>query len=316
MRPPTPLPQELLGQTFTRSQARALGVSDARLRARDVQKMARATYRHLTPDAPSPPAERVSPEVLSVLCRRSPAIRVSHVTAALLYRVNLPSRLVRDAPIHLTGRSRSHYGAADPPVRLHRSRVGPGSTHQLHGIPVTAPAELFVEMAQYLSATELVVLGDQLVRAPRQKLEGRSAPWCSVPALRRSVAGAKHRFGIRRAREALELVRVGSDSPPETLLRLALCRAGLPEPELQIRLDARDPYSPAGDLGYRDGRLVMQYEGEHHFSAEQQARDERRNAAFQMAGWTVIQVNRVDLREDFAGAVQRTRTLLERRRSN
>lgn len=60
---------------------------------------------------------------------------------------------------------------------------------------------------------------------------------------------------------------------------------------------------------------MIQYEGEHHFSPEQQARDERRNAAFQMAGWTVILVNRVDLRENFTGAVQRVRMLLEGRLS-
>lgn len=216
MRPPKPLPPELVGRTFSRSRARALGVSDARLRARDVQQIARATYRHLLPDSSSSPAEEEYTDLLGLLCQRSSGIRVSHVTAALLHRLHLPSRLVRNASIHLTGRSRSHYSAADPPVTIHRTRVRPDCTYHLHGIPVTAPDELFVEMAQYLSVTESVVLGDQLVRVPRHMLEGRSTPWCSIQELRSSVAGAKHRLGIRRAREALRLVRVGSDSPPET----------------------------------------------------------------------------------------------------
>lgn len=93
-------------------------------------------------------------------------------------------------------------------------------------------------------------------------------------------------------------------------MRLALVEAGLPEPELQIRLDPRDPYSPVGDAGYRDRKIVLQYEGEHHFTAEQQARDQRRNAAFERAVWTVILVNRVDLREGFRSVIARLRCLL------
>ncbi len=96
-------------------------------------------------------------------------------------------------------------------------------------------------------------------------------------------------------------------------MRLALHEAGLPEPELQIQLEPGDRHSPAGDAGYRHERIVIQYDGDHHFSAEQQARDQRRNAQFERAGWTVVMVNRVDLGENFTGMVRRVMSLLERR---
>lgn len=175
---------------------------------------------------------------------------------------------------------------------------------------MSSPQEVFVEMARYLSVSELVMLGDQLVRTPHAGLEERTRAWCTIEDIQQAAHSGKGKRGIARAREALDQVRVGADSPPETYMRLALVEAGLPEPELQIRLDPRDPYSPVGDAGYRDRKIVLQYEGEHHFTAEQQARDQRRNAAFERAGWTVILVNRVDLREGFRSVIARLRCLL------
>lgn len=119
---------------------------------------------------------------------------------------------------------------------------------------------------------------------------------------------------MRILRQAAVLARIGADSPAETGLRLALVGDGLPEPELQIRLNPADPFSPEGDMGYRDRRIVLQYEGAHHFTPEQQASDQRRNAAFEASGWTVILVNRVDARQNFAAVRQRLRHLLQNRR--
>lgn len=251
-------------------------------------------------------------EMLRALCRRSAVVRVSHVTAALLHDLPVPWRFAETDLLHLTGRSNSHYSALDPRVTLHRRAEIPDCLYRRHGIPVSSPSQLFVECARYLSVPELVILGDQLVRIPRSGLEARDSAWTTVGDLERSLRQARGRLGVVVAREALGQVRVGADSPPETRLRMAILGAGLPEPELQIRLEPRDPFSPVGDAGYRRERIVLQYEGEYHFSAEQQARDQRRNAQFELQGWTVVLVNRVDLRENFYGTVKRVRALLRR----
>ena len=115
---------------------------------------------------------------------------------------------------------------------------------------------------------------------------------------------ASGRFhGRPAAREALDSVRVGADSPPGTRLRLALVAGGLPEPELQAALEPGDPFSPVADLAYRHVRLALQDDGAGHRTREQQARDARRDRYGQARGWTTLRVTWADGREDFRGVV-------------
>jgi hypothetical protein len=100
-------------------------------------------------------------------------------------------------------------------------------------------------------------------------------------------------------------MRVGSDSFPETFLRLAPRDARLPEPELQPRLDPNKPRSPAADLGYRKHRIAVQYEGAHHRSREQQSRDNRRDELFVSAGWSYFKPNADDLADGFQELIAR-----------
>jgi hypothetical protein len=95
-------------------------------------------------------------------------------------------------------------------------------------------------MAELLSVDEIVAMGDACVRVPRPEFEGRDLPLCSIADLQRMIDRHKGKRGIRKAKEAIKLVRVGSDSPQETLLRLAIVRAGLPEPELNVPIIAKD----------------------------------------------------------------------------
>ncbi len=99
-------------------------------------------------------------------------------------------------------------------------------------------------------------------------------------------------------------MRVGADSAPESLLRLAIADAGLPEPELQVPLRAGDARSPSADLGYRHRRLAIQYDGDHHLGDAQILSDRRRDKAFESAGWTVLVFDRDDLADEFQRAVQ------------
>ena len=80
---------------------------------------------------------------------------------------------------------------------------------------------------------------------------------------------------------------LGADSAPETLLRLAMLDAGLPEPELQLTL-WDGPMAPSADAGYRARRIALQYDGAHHLDEVQRHSDRRRDKAFEAAGWTVL----------------------------
>src|SRR5699024_11803147 len=89
-------------------------------------------------------------------------------------------------------------------------------------------SDLFLALGAVLQEEALVAIGDHLVRAPRPALEGRSAPHATLEELREAAARATGR-GVVRVREAVGKVRMSADSPPETALRIAMVRAGLPE---------------------------------------------------------------------------------------
>jgi hypothetical protein len=101
---------------------------------------------------------------------------------------------------------------------------------------------------------DLVVLGDAIVRLyripPRKLLE----------AARRSTD-----YYAVAARRGAAFVRKGVDSPMETRLRMLIVLAGLPEPQVNVRLVHEDgTWRRRFDLCYARIRLVVEYDGRHH----------------------------------------------------
>src|SRR6478735_88322 len=294
-----PLPGSLVRRPFTVYESRELGVQPKRLRAKDLSDGGRLIYlpagRHL--------------EVIErarVLTAATPGAWISHETAAVLTRLGLPPWLGGCSTIHL---SKPH---ELPRVRRagvtgHRVRCIPGELTDVDGIPVTAPPRTWLDLAAVLPLNYLIALGDQIIRIPRAALELRSEPYAYKDGLRLIIRQHPNMKGVEKARLALDEMRVGADSYPETFLRMAMSDAHLPEPELQVRLDPHDPWSPTADLGYRRFRIALQYDGQHHLSREQQSRDNRRDEAFTSAGWSYFKVNADDMDEGFRGVISRVK---------
>jgi hypothetical protein len=292
-----PLPESLSQTPFTVYESRLLGVPPKRLRAKDLSDGGRLIYL---------PAGRQLDilERARVLTAATPGAWVSHETAAVLTLLGLPPWLGGCASIHL---SKPH---GLPRVRRagvtgHRVRCIPGELTDVDGVPVTAPPRTWLDLAAVLPLNYLIALGDQIIRIPRPALELRSEPYAYRDGLRLLIRQHPNMKGVEKARLALDEMRVGADSFPETFLRLALLDARLPEPELQMRLDPHDDRSPAADLGYRKYRIAIQYDGAPHLTREQQSRDNRRDEAFRNAGWAYFKANADDLAEDFAGVIAR-----------
>lgn len=306
MRIRRPLPPPLLGKTFTRQEARALGISDRRLMAPDVERLSRGVYRCLQAPVLSPEEDT---DQLRSFQRMVPGTWYSHTTAAGLYRLPTGERkLVGPSPIHISALYSTSL-AKLPNVVVHRPmKVGDTEVIDLNGIQVSSPERTFLELAVIIPVPALIAAGDQLVRIPKKAYESRGYPWTSISALRDFVSAHPHTPGVPAAKDALRLIRVGADSAPETQLRLAIIDMGLPEPALQVPAWPGCRYT--ADLGYPEVKIALQYEGVHHFTPEQQAADQRRNAAFEAAGWTVIMVNRVDLRQNFGPVIRRLAQLL------
>lgn len=286
---------------LTRAQALEHGVSDGRLRAGDLERLAHGLYR-LKDRVVRPwtslglpePGHGLDPDSLAALVRLTGSY-LSHQSAAHLYGVPLSGDLERDTSIHVTGSTASNR-TKRAGVTGHRRQLTSAETTQFIGIPVVTPERMWLDLAGILSADredELIIAGDHLVTPPWWSGR-RVEPLTTLAELEQVVDGAGTFKGVRLARSALPQVRVGADSRMETLLRLELMRAGLPEPELQVSPAPGSPFT--ADLAYPSWKVALQYDGGHHLTREQQARDARRDACFQQHGWLVIRVTSEDLR--------------------
>lgn len=297
---------DFLCRTFTSGEAAAVGLDPQRLRLLDFQRLSRGIY--------APRSEEVGlAQRAKTHLDMTPEAWVSHRSAAAIQRLWIPSWLDNHELLHLS--KPAHL----PRVRRqgvvgHRVRIRPGEIHDLDGLLITSPGRTWLDLGAELTPAALVALGDQLIRRPRPEFEdGRVEPYETQHSLAEMLAAHPKMKGVARCREALADMRVGSDSPAETALRLALMAHGFPEPVLQYRLNPRDPASPIADQAYVRHRIALQYDGEHHREPDQQLSDRRRDAAFVRQDWAVVIATAEDLRDDFLHVRRELRILLATR---
>jgi Protein of unknown function (DUF559) len=296
------LPELLATAPFTFDSARASGLSANRLRRNDVVHVGRGLYRPSDWSFELEAAARV-------LSAASPGAWISHVTAARLRCQLLPPWLADSTELHLS-KPRSLPSVRRKGVLGHTVLAREDEIESIDGIRISTRSRTWLDMARRLSMSDLVCMGDQIIRVPRVEFEGRTLPFDTLDGLRSLVGRHPNLQGVVRAREALDLMRVGADSAPESLLRLAMADAGLPEPDLQVALRVTDTVSPTADLGYRHRRLAIQYDGGHHLLEAQSLSDSKRDKAFESAGWTVLILNKNDLADGFQRAVAKIKGIL------
>ena len=197
------------------------------------------------------------------------------------------------------------YDYRRPPggIRTWSDGVGEDEVALVAGIPVTTPARTALDLACRYPVGKAVAAIDALARATDLKV-------IDVEILAGRYRG---RRGIRRARIALPLVDSGAESPRETWLRLLLVRAGFPPPETQIPV-----YDECGaliallDMGWKDIKLAVEYDGDHHRTDRRQFnKDIRRAEAVAALGWLDVRVTA----EDTEGAVIARVSAARRRRT-
>lgn len=180
----------------------------------------------------------------------------SHSSAALILGLPLPEALARDALVHVSvpepGSRPQRAGVVG-----HEVRVEDGDIQNWHGLPVTSPVRTFVHLSTQLTLPHLVAVGDYLVAHP--------TPYANPAELQKAARDHRGRRGARVLGRAVDLVRVGAESPMESILRVLLVEHGLPEPELNASLfEAGGRFLARVDLLYRDQRLVIEFEGDQH----------------------------------------------------
>ncbi|MEQ7734809.1 hypothetical protein, partial [Escherichia coli] len=119
----------------------------------------------------------------------------------------------------------------------HVLKVREGDLIEINGLRLTSVARTWVDLGSVLPMDDLIVAGDAIISEHARNFGETKRPMVPLAGLRQFVAGANGIHGVRKAREALEQLRVGVDSPPETRLRLMLDDAGLPEFVPNCRVD-------------------------------------------------------------------------------
>jgi hypothetical protein len=319
-RRPGPLP-DALGDSFSVREARAAGVSEGRLRSADLETpFSGVRCRRMPEDEhsesdESPAAHEARMRRTRILARArayarimSPDAFFSHVTAALVWGMPLPLRALRvagptkadaladsvpqaDRPIDVAVPLPLR-GPRVPNIRTHRLAAALVHTRAHDDMRVASPATTWAQLGEVLTVDELIVAGDALVREPRLAggVRGRPGSGLATIAQLQAAVAAGRRTGVAKLREALPQIRVGSASPPETELRLALRRAGLPAPALDIDVLAENgTLIGCTELAYPRWRLLIEFEGDHHRTSRTQwDRDIEKHAQCVSLGWTVL----------------------------
>ena len=277
----TPLPEPLGRRPFGYGEARAAGVTAGRLRGSDL-----ASPFHGTRTAGAGPLDVVA------LCRAYlPVMRADaffcSTTAATIMRVPIPAALERHRTLHV---------AVPRPVRAPEGKGVAGHSVTLmgadrrewDGLPVSSPERLWCELSAVLTMTQLVAAGDYLVH--------RENPLTSIANLEHAVACYRGGAGAALRRESLPYLDTGSESPPESELRVIVRKAGIPGFETNVWITVPGAMY-RGDLVNVERKMILEYQGGYHFDMQQQRKDMRRIERLRAAGWYVMQVNLDDLND-------------------
>jgi hypothetical protein len=261
----------------------------------------------------------IQPAGLDLAARVRPFTRVadssaaSHDTAARLWGFPEPATTRFDRRIHISRPS----GAARmqrPGVVGHRSGLLPDEVVYVDGVWVTTRTRTWLDLAEILELDDLVVIADYLLRNPRPAFEGRAEPYATREELQSMLRRHPGKRGLRKARAALALARIGADSPPETRLRLAMARAGLPEPEINKPImDGGGNALHPPDLSLPEYRIAIEYEGEGHGNADQIDRDIAREERARAADWEEVRISKRHMANGARRAVEKIAVALRAR---
>jgi hypothetical protein len=152
----------------------------------------------------------------------------------------------------------------------------------IDGVAVTTAARTALDLACWYPTSTAVAALDDLIRVSDVKM----------PDVELLATRHRGRRGIDRARNSLDLVDSGAQSPKETWLRLVLVQAGLPRPQTQIPV--YDDFGDAVaylDMGWDDLKVAVEYDGEQHRSDRRQFTwDIRRMEMVERRGWILVRV--------------------------
>ncbi len=282
-----------LRSPFRLEDALDVGLSLRALRTKRFQRVFKGVY--VAAEVPLDAATRAR----AALLLHPADAHASHTTAALLLGIPVPD----ESFVHVTVR-RAEDRNYRPGLKPH-VREGGSDVVLVDGIRVSAPLQLFVELAATLPLVDAVVAIDAMLRL---KLVTLAQLWNYCDRLQ----GQRN---SRSARRVLTYAREDVDSPMEPRVRMLLVLAGLPEPKVAFKIvDDDGVVLRRLDLSYPEVRLIVEYDGRHHIERVQQwVSDLDRREEFDQGDWRIIVVTSAGIYKEPARTIRRVREALRSR---
>jgi Protein of unknown function (DUF559) len=119
----------------------------------------------------------------------------------------------------------------------------------------------------------------------------------AAPTVAEVAARHPRSRGLRAQRLVLALCDPRAESFPESAVRVRIALAGLPPPIPQYLVrDGQGTVVARADFAWPAVRLVLEYDGGHHNDRRQFSRDRDRDNRIHLAGWRVLHVDALHLR--------------------
>jgi hypothetical protein len=290
-----PLPKRLLGKPFSLAEGRIAGLSLARMRGPDLEAPFSGVRAPAEPRWEISPRERILARARAYAPRLLPGQFFCELTAVAIHGLPVPEAQLSEALLHVG----VAYPATAPRaagIRGHQYREP--QTISVEGLPVSRPLDSWLECAARLTSDELVVIGDGLVR--------RQSPLVSLEELHAASIGYVGKRGAKALHSASGRVRARTDSPRETTIRLIIVAAGLPEPLVNFVItNGYGAFLALADLAYPAFRIMIEYDGAHHFEDSKQFhRDVDRLDAVMAESWRVVRFNKSHSRATIIARLQ------------
>jgi hypothetical protein len=291
------LPGGLHDRPFPVSTAIGAGLSPSRLRSLDLE----APFWGVR--SPVGFTSELPGRASAYFSRGSGVGILSHISAAQMWGMPLPSRWQADERLHVSlppdVRAPRGVGVAGHHLRLH-----PTDVVERNGVRTTSQARTLCDLASILTEEDLLVAADYLLWRRRTD-EDRVA----IADIETVVARHATSRGMRRLRRVVPLATDRADSPPESMIRYRIGRAGLPLPQVNVELyDSSGRFLAMPDLSYSAFKMSLDYEGDHHRTdLVQWEKDIRRVPRLEDSGWHHTRISRANLRDssDFLDRLSR-----------
>ncbi len=243
------------GGVFSRAQVLALGESDRSLahavRAGELVRLRHGAYVRASDLAARDERGRHLLLARAVLAGQRGRVALAGPSAALLQGYTVWGHDL--SLVHLV-RLDSGAGRREAGVVHHLAADGETELEVLEGLLTVGPCEAVWQVAVLSTLESAVVTADSALHL---------APEMAAPLHELGRRRVRHPRS-RRARFALHLARAGSESPGESLTRVACFRHGIPEPDLQHDVVSEDGrllgrsdfyWSRSRHLGEFDGKI-------------------------------------------------------------